>query len=635
MKEGSDYSFSTFPYPGLRPFNHDEADIFFGREKQVSQLLAKLGTSRFLAVVGPSGCGKSSLIRAGLIPYLEAGFIVGTGSRWQIAEMRPGDHPLLALAKALLKPEAMGGDRNTDADAAPFLAAELRRGPLALAELLRKKPLPPGTNLLILADQFEEIFRMEGKLDPDEGNKFVDLLLETLREAGGAKDAGNGLPVYLILTMRSDFLGDCALFRGLPEAINENLYLTPRLIREETEAAIVGPARVCGGSVDPVLVNRLLNEIGPDPDQLPVLQHALMRMWHRMLQELPKGAEADGGEKLLTSDHYQEIGATLGSSLDNHAKEVFENSLTPEQGPIAGKMFRCLTERAMGQRDRRRPCRLGEIAEIAGASWQEVAAVAEVFRGQDRNFVMPPPGEPLTPDTMLDIGHESLIRQWTQLNVWVSQEAQSATAYQRLVREALGWKAGESGLWQGLNLERILKWWEDNKPSAPWARRYTLPPEGVRSESALTEQAEQEFALAREFIAQSKKKQEEEIERQGKLERVAQKSRSQRQILLLVVGALVIVGGLSVFAISERNDAQQFAARLDKERRENFSLRLQAETDKRLGQRPDLAALLYLERERLKRPHLSDTVSSVGPLPPRRDFRAVVQEFFPRCFFPG
>lgn len=274
MNPESERTFSTFPYPGLRPFNRDEADIFFGREKQVNQLLDKLGTSRFLAVVGPSGCGKSSLIRAGLIPYLEAGFMAGAGSQWRIAEMRPGDRPLLALAKALLKPETMGAEWGGGADAVPFLAADLRRGPLALAESMRGKPLPPGTNLLILVDQFEEIFRMEGRLDPDEGNKFVDLLLETLREAG-KRGEGKDLPAHLIITMRSDFLGDCALFRGLPEAITDKLYLTPRLTREQTEAAIVGPARVCGGEVDPALANRLLNEIGSDPDQLPVLQHAL------------------------------------------------------------------------------------------------------------------------------------------------------------------------------------------------------------------------------------------------------------------------------------------------------------------------------------------------------------------------
>src|SRR5512139_1584861 len=102
---------SGFPYPGLRPFRKDEADIFFGREEQVDQLLKRLGESRFLAVVGPSGCGKSSLVLTGLLNALETGFLVDAGVRWRIASMRPGNQPMINLVEALLKPEALEPER--------------------------------------------------------------------------------------------------------------------------------------------------------------------------------------------------------------------------------------------------------------------------------------------------------------------------------------------------------------------------------------------------------------------------------------------------------------------------------------------------------------------------------------------
>ncbi len=86
--------FSGSPYPGLRSFRVDESDIFFGREEQTDALLKTLQETRFLAVVGPSGCGKSSLVRAGMLAALETGFIARAGSRWRIAEMRPGDGPM-------------------------------------------------------------------------------------------------------------------------------------------------------------------------------------------------------------------------------------------------------------------------------------------------------------------------------------------------------------------------------------------------------------------------------------------------------------------------------------------------------------------------------------------------------------
>ena len=85
--------------------------------------------------------------------------------------------------------------------------------------------------------------------------------------------------MYVVITMRSDFLGDCALFTGLPEAINDSQFLTPRLTRDQYRSAIVEPALVAGGQLDDALVNQLLNDLRGEPDQLPVLQHALMRMW--------------------------------------------------------------------------------------------------------------------------------------------------------------------------------------------------------------------------------------------------------------------------------------------------------------------------------------------------------------------
>src|ERR1700720_74543 len=93
--------FSTAPYPGLRPFRYEESDIFFGRERQTDQLLARLEVNRFLAITGPSGCGKSSLIKAGMIPALQAGFMALVGSRWRICQLRPGAQPFRRLARAL------------------------------------------------------------------------------------------------------------------------------------------------------------------------------------------------------------------------------------------------------------------------------------------------------------------------------------------------------------------------------------------------------------------------------------------------------------------------------------------------------------------------------------------------------
>ena len=189
------------PYPGLRPFKREETDIFFGREEQVDQLLDKLSESHFLSVVGPSGCGKSSLVKAGMIASLEAGFMATAGTNWQIAELRPGSHPIKRLATGIL--EILKNQRKEE-DALAFINATLKRGPLGLVELLQETPLPENCNLLILIDQFEEIFRYRKEENTDEADAFVSLLIASATQIQ--------FPVYVVITMRSDFLGDCSIF---------------------------------------------------------------------------------------------------------------------------------------------------------------------------------------------------------------------------------------------------------------------------------------------------------------------------------------------------------------------------------------------------------------------------------------
>lgn len=323
---------SDFPYPGLRPFQRHETDIFFGRDEHTDQLIEKLGQTHFIAVIGPSGCGKSSLVRTGLLAGLETGFLANAGTHWRIAEFRPGNRPFFHLAEALLAEKALGRaytDPFTEHDEAlGFLQADLRRGPFSLNEILQYTPLPEKSHLLLLVDQFEEIFRYYQQGGTDEAAAFVTLLLATcqntsLPDFSYDKRENN---IYVVITMRSDFIGDCTKFYDLPESINRGLFLTPRLTREQLRETIEGPANVFNGSIEPILVNRLLNDMGDDPNQLPSLQHALMRMWTLASQQILPNSHQNNGENqenILTLSHYQQIGR-LENALSKHANEAYE-----------------------------------------------------------------------------------------------------------------------------------------------------------------------------------------------------------------------------------------------------------------------------------------------------------------------
>jgi len=218
------------PYLGLRYFDEEQSHLFFGREAQASDVLEKLRRSRLVTVMGGSGSGKSSLVRAGVIPTLKAGFLDDAGPRWRIVKMRPGGSPISNLARELEKTLSVRDVEVT-----------IRRRPLGLIQAVDECRLPAGDNVIVIADQFEELFRYQRESEHAEAAKeeaaaVVKLLLEATNQ--------RAVPIYVIVTMRSDYLGNCAQFRDLPERINEGLYLVPRMRRDQLEQAITGPAAV-------------------------------------------------------------------------------------------------------------------------------------------------------------------------------------------------------------------------------------------------------------------------------------------------------------------------------------------------------------------------------------------------------
>jgi tetratricopeptide (TPR) repeat protein len=505
------------PFPGLRPFEPDEDYLFFGRERETDELLRQLRYTRFVSVVGTSGCGKSSLVRSGLIPSLHSGLMVKAGSSWRVSIFRPGEDPIGHLAAALDAPGVIGTtDEELASTSLVLLEAALRRGTLGLVDAVRQARIPPGDNLLVVVDQFEELFRFrrsrEIEHSTDEAITFVKLLLE----ASSQKD----VPIYVVLTMRSDFIGDCMEYPGLPEALNSGQYLVPRLTRDELRSAITGPVAVAGAEIAPRLVQRLLNDLGNDQDQLPVLQHALMRTWDHWEQA------RQPGEPIDISD-YEAIG-TLEHALSRHAEEAYLDTGSDRNRRLTERVFKALTDTVTDSRGVRRPASVAELARIAETSESEVTQVVDVFRRPGRSFLMPPSTVPLGPDVIVDLAHESLMRCWIRLIKWAEEERTSAAIYLRLTRAA-GWcEEGSAGLWRDPELELGLRWKRENHPTAAWARRY-----------------DESFGRAMQFLDRSEQERDRE-----KAERVAARRRQWRQLQLTaaVLAVLLVYAVWSGFA---------------------------------------------------------------------------------------
>lgn len=449
------------PFPGLRPFSIDEYYLYFGREDQINEILEKIARNRFVTVMGYSGSGKSSLMFCGFIPVLLGGFMAASGPNWNVIVTRPGKSPMTQLGSELA--EYMVANKRADpADKALHQAALtsiLRQGMYGLVEAAKYVQADSRENVFILVDQFEEIFRYRdsgaNKDSENEAHEFVKLVLTATQQTD--------VPVYVALTMRSDFIGECSIFPGLTAKINASNYLVPQMTREQKMAAIEGPVAVAGGKITRRLTKRLLNDVGNNQDQLPILQHALMRTWDYWLANHEPGEAMD-------IRHYQAIGK-ISQALSLHANELFDE-LTSRQKEIAEVVFKNITEKNQNNRGFRRPCRLGLIAELAEAPEAEVIEIIDHFRQPGRSFLMPPAHVPLDSDSMIELSHESLMRIWNRLSGWVDDEYESASMYKRLSEAAAMYQIGKTGLWRPPDLQLALNWHKKQRPTREWGQRY-------------------------------------------------------------------------------------------------------------------------------------------------------------------
>jgi WD40 repeat protein len=452
---GSEKTDSGFnPFPGLRPFLPEESDLFFGREGESEEVVRKLLKNRFVTVMGASGTGKSSLIYCGVLPKIRK--MSESGSSWKILAFRPGNDPIGSLAEIVVHTI---NPNDTRASFKHEIATTLNTNPDALSVIIKDLVIGDNEKVLLLIDQFEELFRYSmsgtGAVPGQNAINFVNLLEKAVTRKGAE--------IYSIITMRSDFIGECAHFQGLTQLINSSNYLVPHMSRDNYRAAIEGPVKFAGATIDPRLVETLLTDIGDQTDQLPVLQHALMRTWAYW-------RELDDPGRAISFSEYDAVG-TMTDAMSRHANEAFEE-LSPRGREICEKTFRTITEKGADNKGIRHPSKVSVIKNIIGCTSEELFDVVEKFRITSRSFITPRENVTLDDNSVIDVSHESLMRLWDRLRLWVDDEASSVHMYLRLSEASAMYQHGKATLWRPPDLQLAINWRDHHKPTLQWAERY-------------------------------------------------------------------------------------------------------------------------------------------------------------------
>jgi len=533
------------PYPGLRPFKKSEWPVFRGRDRLIQDILTILAGNHFVSVIGPSGSGKSSLVRAGVLATLERRHS-RVGVRWRTGEMRPGVSPLWAMADGILRslrPELVAPNGELPAAEVARLRVLIDTSEDGLGLVTREMGLEEDQNFLLLVDQFEEIFRYKSEREDQERARLIELLL------GVAADQPAG--IHIITTMRSEYLGHCARFPGLAETLNETHYLLPQMTRDELRQAIVDPAELKGGRIEEKLVDRLINDIKSQEDQLPILQHTLLWMWIQEEESREREGLGDQAPVQLGLAEYEQLQAgTAGkTALSRHGDRILDG-MSREERRVAEVMFRRMVEVEEHSNRLRRPTRCGTVARLAEVPLDVVQRVVDAFRAEDASFVYAS-RQTIAEDTSIDITHESLIRQWDTLDRWVRRETAAYEVYNDLCRATQRMREGQRNLLGGLELSRALLWASQEQPTRLWARRYGGDFDAAIRFLTDSEDAEEQQRREQTEAEEAARQQEEErLRRENELKQQALRARLEQQALRTRLAVAAAVVGAILTAIA-------------------------------------------------------------------------------------
>lgn len=555
------------PYKGLRAFEPADHRDFFGREAIIARLLSRLGLSnatipnqstynqskkraeRFLAIIGPSGSGKSSLIKAGLIPALWSGQIKGS-DKWFIVEMLPGERPLDNLEIALTR---------IAADQAGNLREHLDRDSHGLARASRLILPNDGSELVLVIDQFEELFTLGA--NNSARKNFMDLLISAVTDLHSR--------VRVIIALRADYYDRPLQNPDFGRLVQIHLETLLPLSAEELERAIANPAHQNGMTFEPGLVATIIEEVNYRPGALPLLQFALAELYE----------QRDG--RMLTQSAYQALGGAVGA-LARRAEELYQEQDSEGRETIRQMFLRLVSISNQNAEDtidipsiadtRKRVLR-SEL-ESATDDPDRMDEIIDTFAGYrlltlDRH--------PATRRGTVELAHEAILREWDRLQGWLQESLVDLSLHHQLVQATQEWveaRSDQSFLLRGSRLERFETW-------------------SSHTSLVLTEEErtylDASIALSEEKAAAERKHQ----EREARLER--QSNRRLKALVIVMAVAMMVAIGLAIAAISFAQRAEEQRVRVEEMNRTSFAQAVASTARDNLGLDPELGLRLALE----------------------------------------
>jgi WD40 repeat protein len=387
------------PYKGLEAFAEADAGDFFGRSDSVQNLASIVTRHRFVAVVGPSGSGKSSLVKAGLVPAVRAGIIDGS-DHWAVTDMYPGSYPFEELESALARVAIEDPGSVMD---------ELGRDERGLVRVI-KRVVPDDTRLLLVIDQFEEVFTLTR--DDTTRDRFLRALVVLA--------ADERSDTRVVVTLRADFFDRPLQHPEFGDLLKNGMFALTSPSADQLAEAVRRPAEAVEVDWEAGLVDQIVTDVSDEPGTLPLLQYALTEIF------------ATRSTDRLTHDDYRATGGVLGA-LGSRADAVYHQLASGDQDLARQLLLRLVMVQPSGEQTRRR-ARMVELNTIADPG--DVDAVLSAF-GDARLLTFD--RDPLTRSPTVEVAHEALLTRWPRLTDWIVEAREDLLLHQRLADAVDQW----------------------------------------------------------------------------------------------------------------------------------------------------------------------------------------------------
>lgn len=492
------------PFPGTT-YREEHHPWFFGREPQTKALKRQVCTKRFVILSGPPHVGKTSLMFGGLIPELkEQGYKGLAGTKWRVAHFIPSNNPVEQLTKAVARKNILHPDEKLSPTYQDSIRKVLAHDERGLIEAYHQSASIQDYNLLIVLDQCEEFFKSEPNPDKVE---LLNLLLTAAREPL--------VPIYVILALRSNSLSQLDKYEMIQAEEPTSGFKLHFMSSQELISAIKDPIHKTGAKIDEGLSNKLLLQLYEDQHQLMSLQSIMFQLWkvwtkdksngpitEKHLKKAVQNAKAEkDAEKIEIKRRAEKEKIRIGEKLkpkseeldnEDELEEVFEEELVEEEKPktradllneiiagmseqdqkIVAKIFKALTQKNKRTKNKieLRSVMIESLADIVGATANNIITLANVFRQSEQKILMPLEGE-LNLYSNLELTELGLVKDWPKLAAWVDQESKDANQFLEIAQAT-----ADSYELEGNELKKAIAWWNAFQPHTIWGNQYDYFP---------------------------------------------------------------------------------------------------------------------------------------------------------------